>query len=47
MEEIMVDLMFELPDHDNKGAEFIIDESAVRGRRRLADLRIKPKESAA
>ena len=46
MEEIMVDLMFELPDHDNKGEEYVIDEAAVRSRRRLADLRIKRKESA-
>ncbi len=47
MEEIMVDLMYELPDQAHKGAEFIIDEAAVRSRRRLADLRIPPKESAA
>jgi ATP-dependent Clp protease ATP-binding subunit ClpX len=46
MEEIMVDLMFELPDQDNKGAEFVIDDGAVRSRRRLSDLRIKRKESA-
>jgi ATP-dependent Clp protease ATP-binding subunit ClpX len=46
MEEIMVNLMFELPDQDNKGAEFVIDEGAVRGKSRLGDLRIKRKESA-
>jgi ATP-dependent Clp protease ATP-binding subunit ClpX len=46
MEEIMIDLMFELPDSQSKGDEYIIDEAAVRNRRRLADLRIKRKESA-
>jgi ATP-dependent Clp protease ATP-binding subunit ClpX len=47
MEEIMVDLMYELPDWEDKGAEFVIDEHAVLTRgRRLADLRVKRKESA-
>jgi ATP-dependent Clp protease ATP-binding subunit ClpX len=47
MEEIMVDLMYELPDWEDKGAEFVVDEAAVRNRgRRLADLRVKRKESA-
>src|SRR5262249_54468552 len=45
MEEIMVDLMYELPDWEDKGAEFVVDEAAVRNRgRRLADLRVKRKE---
>jgi len=47
MEEIMVDLMYELPDLDNEGAEYIVDERVVRhGSRRLTDLRVKRKESA-
>jgi ATP-dependent Clp protease ATP-binding subunit ClpX len=46
MEEIMVDLMYELPDHDSHGEEYIIDAGAVDRPRRLADLRIKRKESA-
>ncbi len=46
MEEIMVDLMYELPDHDNQGEEYIIDAAAVDLPRRLADLRIQRKESA-
>jgi ATP-dependent Clp protease ATP-binding subunit ClpX len=47
MEEIMVDLMYELPDLDNEGHEYIIDEAAVRRQgRRLLDLRVKRKESA-
>src|SRR5262249_52549590 len=47
MEEIMVDLMFELPEVKEAGAEYVIDEGAVRARgRRLLDLRVKRKESA-
>jgi len=47
MEEIMVDLMYELPDQKGTGAEYIIDEKAVRTPgRRLADLRVKRKETA-
>jgi ATP-dependent Clp protease ATP-binding subunit ClpX len=47
MEEIMVDLMYELPDQKGTGAEYIIDEKAVRSStRRLADLRVKRKETA-
>jgi ATP-dependent Clp protease ATP-binding subunit ClpX len=47
MEEIMVDLMYELPDQKATGAEYIIDEKAVRNPgRRLADLRVKRKETA-
>jgi hypothetical protein len=47
MEEIMVDLMYELPDQKATGAEYIIDEKAVRSPgRRLADLRVKRKETA-
>ena len=47
MEEIMVDLMYELPEADNRGAEYVIDEAAVRQRgRSLSDLRVKRKETA-
>jgi ATP-dependent Clp protease ATP-binding subunit ClpX len=47
MEEIMVDLMYELPDHKVAGAEYVIDEKAVRSPgRRLTELRIKRKETA-
>ncbi|MEX2218783.1 MAG: ATP-dependent Clp protease ATP-binding subunit ClpX [Phycisphaerales bacterium] len=47
MEEIMVDLMYELPDLKSDGAEYIVDEVAVRrSGRRLAELRVKRKESA-
>jgi ATP-dependent Clp protease ATP-binding subunit ClpX len=47
MEEIMVDLMFDLPDQKSSGAEYVIDEKHVRTPgRRLADLRVKRKETA-
>ncbi|MDX2131014.1 MAG: ATP-dependent Clp protease ATP-binding subunit ClpX [Planctomycetota bacterium] len=46
MEEIMLDLMFELPEHRAEGVEFVIDESAVDRRRSLAELRVARKESA-
>ncbi len=46
MEELMLDLMYDLPEH-GKGGEFVIDEGAVKKRPTLADLRIHRKESAA
>lgn len=47
MEEIMVDLLFELPDYAKDGGEFVIDEAAAaRPGARLADLRVKRKETA-
>ncbi len=46
MEEIMLDLMYELPDHDNEGAEYVIDEEAIENPRPLQQLRRKRKESA-
>ncbi len=47
MDEIMLELMYDLPDHDNTGVEYVIDEAAVVSRRaRLEDLRVKRKESA-
>jgi ATP-dependent Clp protease ATP-binding subunit ClpX len=46
MEEVMLGLMYELPDHDNSGIEYIVDGSAIEKRRPLADLRLKRKESA-
>jgi ATP-dependent Clp protease ATP-binding subunit ClpX len=46
MEEVMVELMYELPETDNRGAEYVIDAAAVHHPRRLADLRVKRKETA-
>ena len=46
MEEVMMGLMYDLPEMDNRGAEYIIDESDVLVPKRLADLRVKRKETA-
>jgi ATP-dependent Clp protease ATP-binding subunit ClpX len=46
VDELMLDLMYELPDMDNEGVEYVIDEDAVRTKARLSDIRIKRKESA-
>jgi ATP-dependent Clp protease ATP-binding subunit ClpX len=46
MEEIMIGLMFELPDHDNTGVEYVVDDAAIEHKRTLSELRIKRKESA-
>jgi len=46
MEEIMLGLMYELPDHDNTGVEYIVDEAAIDRPRSLGELRIQRKESA-
>jgi len=45
MEELMIDLMYQLPDLDNTGAEYIIDEKAVTSKRNLTEMR-RLKESA-
>jgi len=46
MEEIMMGLMYDLPEVDNRGAEYFMDEADVYSPRRLADLRVKRKETA-
>ncbi|MBX3407409.1 MAG: ATP-dependent Clp protease ATP-binding subunit ClpX [Phycisphaeraceae bacterium] len=46
MEEVMMGLMYDLPEMDNRGAEYIIDECDVNVPKRLADLRVKRKETA-
>jgi len=46
MEEIMLPLMYELPEMNHGGAEYIIDRANVVRPGRLADLRAKRKESA-
>ncbi len=46
LEEVMLDLMYELPDRENHGAEFVIDAEALKGRPRLNDVLVKRKESA-
>ena len=46
MEELMLELMYELPDMDNEGAHYVIDGDDVLTKRSLKDLRVKRKESA-
>lgn len=46
MEELMLDLLFDLPDHADQGAEFVVDANAVQNPTTLAKLRVKRKESA-
>jgi ATP-dependent Clp protease ATP-binding subunit ClpX len=46
MEELMLDLLYELPDYADEGVEFVIDANAVQNPTTLAKLRVKRKESA-
>jgi len=46
MEDVMLELMYELPDLDNDGAEYVVNEDAVHNRRNLADLRVKRANTA-
>lgn len=46
MEEIMLDLMYELPEQRTQGGEYVIDEAAVNRKGTLNDIRVKRKESA-
>lgn len=46
MEEIMLDLIYDLPDLENDGSRYVIDEDHVLNPRALEKLRVKVKESA-
>ncbi len=46
MEEVMIALMYELPDLNNNGVEYIVDENAIEHRRPLGELRVNKKASA-
>ncbi len=46
MEEIMLSLMYQLPELDNDGAHYVITEDAIENPRELQALRVKRKESA-
>jgi len=46
MEELMIELMYELPDLKNDGAKYVVDASAVEGNKRLTEMRTAQKESA-
>lgn len=47
MEEIMLGLMYDLPDMSNDNARYVIDEAAVSGRLPLADLLQAPQKESA
>ena len=47
IDETMLELMYDLPDLDNEGSEYVIDREVVESRGvKLRDLRVKRKESA-
>lgn len=46
MEEVMTDLMYDLPEMDNTNAEYVIDKDHVENGRKLQDIRIKQVHSA-
>ncbi len=46
LEEMMIGLMYDLPEGEHAGTEFVIDEGDVLKPRRLADLRVNRKASA-
>ncbi|MFI4872960.1 MAG: ATP-dependent Clp protease ATP-binding subunit ClpX [Phycisphaerales bacterium JB058] len=46
MEETMLDLMYDLPDMDADGAEFVVDEATIREKKKLSEIRVKRAETA-
>ena len=46
MEELMLELMFDLPDLNNEGTKYVIDAACVENPTSLAQLRVPKKESA-
>ncbi|MCC6580299.1 MAG: ATP-dependent Clp protease ATP-binding subunit ClpX [Phycisphaeraceae bacterium] len=46
MEEVMLDLMYELPDLQNRGVKYILNAEAIDRRRPLTAIRVAKKESA-
>jgi hypothetical protein len=47
LDEFMLELMYELPDHDNTGVTYVIEPQLVGTRPHLKDLgRVEAKESA-
>ena len=47
LEEVMLELMYDLPDMDCAGVTYIMDEDVINGGKKLADLKqVRKKESA-
>ena len=45
-DRVMLDLLYDLPDLENEGAEYVVDEAALAGKPTLEQLRVKRAESA-
>ena len=46
LEETMLDLLYDLPEHKDEGGKYVLDVDGVDGIKRLIDLRVPVKESA-
>ena len=46
MEETMLNLMYDLPDMDAEGVEFVVDEATIREKKKLSEIRVKRAETA-
>lgn len=46
MEETMLELMYDLPDMDAQGMEFVVDEQTIRESKKLSEIRVKRAETA-
>ena len=46
MEDIMLDLLYELPERDHEGDKYVIDKSDLEGKLSLDDLRVESKKTA-
>ena len=46
MEEVMIELMYDLPDQTASGAKYVIDATAIKQRKPLSELLVAQKESA-
>ena len=46
MEEVMLDLMYDLPDEKVEGGRYVMDSADITGRKSLAEMQVVKKESA-
>ncbi|CAN0591209.1 unnamed protein product, partial [Laminaria digitata] len=46
IEEVMMDHMFDLPEMNNEGVEYVIDRAAIENKTHLKELKIAKAESA-
>jgi ATP-dependent Clp protease ATP-binding subunit ClpX len=46
VEEVMLELMYDLPDRDNKGIKYVLDAAAIEQSKPLDELVVAQKESA-